>query len=143
MATKRAKYKRDRANDYRPHSDGSGSFSAFAVSEQIRKPVKQGAELVIGIARGMSPGGPGGTYANSFEIGRARTFWFKPKSGPLQRRAVVEVINTDPKAAAIEFGSGGQGEGASAGGARPQGGSNRAYRVLMRAGGRVGSPAGG
>lgn len=143
MANRVIRYKRDRANDYRPHKDGSGSFSAFAVSEQIRKPVRAGAELVIGIARGISPGGPGGTYAGSFEIGRKRTIWFKPITGPLQRRAIVEVINTDPKAAAIEFGSGRPSVGASKGKGRPQGGSNRAYRVLMKAGGRVGDFSGG
>lgn len=140
--TKRATYKRDRANDYRRHADGTESFSAFAVSEQIRKPTIQGAEMVAGIARGIAPKFGGG-YARSFKIGRTRTIWFKPKQGPLQRRAVVEVINDDPKAVAMEFGSGPSSVGGSAGGARPQGGSNPAFRVLMRAGKRVGDFHGG
>lgn len=137
MSERVARYRRDKANDYRPHDDGSGSFSAFAVSEQIREPVKLGARAVIGIARSLAPKG-GGRYASSFEIGRERTFWFKPRSGPLQRRAQVEVINTAPYAVAIEFGSGESSEGDTAGEARPQGGWNRPYRVLGRAGARVG-----
>lgn len=139
---KRIRYKRDRANDYRRHADGSGSFSEFAVSEQIRKPTKQGAELAMGIMRGIAPKGSG-DYSTSFAIGRARTIWFKPKGGPLQRRAVVEIINTSPDAAAIEFGSGRASEGKSAGKPRPQGGSNKPFRVMMRGASRVGDFSGG
>ena len=132
-----ARYVRDKANDYRPHSDGSGSFSSFAVSEQIRRPTREGAELIAGIARGMAPK-KSGNYSRSFAIGRNRTFWFKPRNGPLQRRAVVEVINTADDAAAIEFGSGKPSIGKSTGQDRPQGGNNRAFRILGRAAARVG-----
>lgn len=131
------RYVRDKANDYKPHSDGSGSFSSFAVSEQIREPTREGADDIMGIARGISPKGSG-EYSRSFRIGRNRTFWFKPQNGPLQRRALVEVINTSDKAPAIEFGSGAPSVGDSAGAKRPQGGNNRSFRVLGRAAARVG-----
>jgi hypothetical protein len=123
-----ARYVRDKANDYRRHSDGSHSFSAFAVSEQIREPVKQAADQVIGIARGIGPK-KSGNYISSFGIGTKRTFWFKPKDGPLQLAA---------NAAAIEWGSGVPNTGATPDIERPQGGNNQPFRVLGRAGARVG-----
>lgn len=129
-----AHYRRDRANDFKPHSDGSESFSSFAVSDQIRRPVRLAAAQVVGIARGIAPK-KSGRYALSFEIGKAKEFMFKPRNGPLQRRAVIEVINTDPKAVAMEFGSG---EGSTDGEYRPQGGGNLPFRTLGRAGARVG-----
>lgn len=131
------RYKRDKANDFKPHEDGSLPFSSFAISEQIRKPTRQGAELIAGIARGIAPKGSG-AYSTSFRIGKAKRFMFKPRSGPLQPRAVVEVVNTDEKAAAIEFGSGQPSVGDAAGDPRPQGGSNQPFRVLGRAAARVG-----
>jgi hypothetical protein len=132
-----ARYVRDRANDYTRHSDGSQSFSAFAISDQIREPCKQAADLVIGIARGIAPK-KSGDYAASFGIGPKQAFWFKPIEGPLQLRAVVEVVNTSDKAPAVEFGSGEPSVGESSGDPREQGGSNRAFRVLGRAAARVG-----
>lgn len=127
-------YRRDRPNDYKPHTDGSGSMSSFVISDQIRDPLLSAGRLIIGIARGIAPKKTG-TYANSFAIGKKTTFMFKPAGEPLQRRAVVEVINTDDKAVAMEFGSG---EGSTDFEYRPQGGGNLPYRVLGRAGARVG-----
>ena len=134
-------YKRDRPNDYKPHDDGSLSFSSFAISDKIRRPCVLAGYQVIGIARGLAPK-ESGDYAGSFKLGKAKTFMYKPRGFPRQRRALVEVINTSPKAPAIEFGSGPPSEGDSAGEARPQGGSNQVFRVLGRAGAKVGDLSG-
>jgi hypothetical protein len=128
------RYRRDKPNDFRPHTDGSLSMSSFVISGQIRHPCLQAAAEVIGIAKSIAPK-KSGTYARSFGIGPAKKFWFKPVGEPLQLRAVVEVVNTDDKAVAMEFGSG---EGSTDGEYRPQGGGNLPYRVLGRAGGKVG-----
>lgn len=132
-----ARYVRDRPNDFTRHSDGSQSMSAFVISDQIRNPCKQAADLIIGIARGISPQ-KSGDYRDSFGIGPKQAFWFKPADGPLQLRAVVEVVNTSDKAPAIEFGSGRPNEGQSPDIPREQGGSNRPFRILGRAAARVG-----
>lgn len=128
------RYVRDRPNDFRPHDDGSLPMSAFVVSDKIRRPCLQAAHHLIGIARGLAPK-KSGAYSESFGIGPAKEFMFKPAGEPLQRRAVVEVVNTDDKAVAMEFGSG---EGSTDGEYRPQGGGNLPYRVLGRAAARVG-----
>ena len=131
------RYRRDKPNDFTPHTDGSLPMSAFVISGQIRHPCLQAAAEVIGIAKSIAPT-KSGTYANAFGIGPDKKFWFKPVGEPLQLRAVVEVVNTDTKAVAIEFGSGEQSVGDSAGDERPQGGWNKPYRVLGRAGAKVG-----
>ena len=133
-----ARYVRDRPNDFAPHSDGSGSMSSFVISSQIRRPVMLAALEVIGIAKAMAPK-ESGEYSRSFAIGqRRKMFMFKPEGEPLQPRALVEVINTAESAPAIEFGSGKRSVGDSAGDPRPQGGGNKPFRILGRAGARVG-----
>jgi hypothetical protein len=127
-------YRRDRPNDFTPHSDGSLPMSAFVKSGQARHPALQAAGDVIRIAKSIAPK-KSGDYAGSFGIGPAKEFWFKPHGEPLQLRAVVEVVNTDDKAVAMEFGSG---EGSTDQEYRPQGGGNHAYRVLGKAAGMVG-----
>jgi len=131
------RYRRDRANDFRRHSDGSAPMSSFVISNQIRRPCVEAAYAVIGIAQGLAPKGSG-AYAALFGIGKRERFMFKPAGEPLQPRAVAEVINTDDKAPAIEWGSGQANDGASPDTDRPQGGSNQPFRVLGRAGARVG-----
>jgi hypothetical protein len=130
-------YQRDKVNSYKMHEDGSYPMSAFVESDKIRRPCLQAAYQVIGIARGLAPKNRG-RYASSFGIGKRKVFLFKPAGEPRQRRAVVEVINTDPAAGAIEWGSGRPNEGASPGEPRPQGGSNQPFRVLGRAAAKVG-----
>lgn len=133
-----ATYRRDRPNDFRRHSDGSAPFSSFAVSDQLRRPTLQLAHVIVTIARRIAPRHTG-EYAASFAINtRTKEFVFKPRGYPRQRRAVVEVINTDEKAAAIEFGSGEPSVGDSSGESRPQGGFNTNFRVLGRAAAKVG-----
>jgi hypothetical protein len=135
-------YRADKVNDFRPHSDGTGSFSAFAVSPQLRKPLVSAAFEVIAIAKAIAPRGPGRPghrpYADSFAVNKARATYLKPKRGPRQGRAVATVINDADNAVPMEFGSGDPSVGLSAGADRPQGGWNKPYRVLGKAGGRVG-----
>jgi hypothetical protein len=131
------RYRRDRPNDFTPHSDGSLPMSAFVKSAQARHPALQAAGDVIRIAKGLAPKGSG-NYAGSFGIGPAKEFWFKPHGEPLQLRAVAEVTNSAESAPAIEWGSGLSNDGASPETTRPQGGSNKPFRVLGRAGARVG-----
>ena len=127
-----ATYRRDRPNDFRRHSDGSAPFSSFAVSDQLRRPTLQLAHVIVTVARRMAPRHTG-EYAASFAINtRTKEFVFKPRGYPRQRRAVVEVINTDSKSPAIEFGNADL----------PQGGGNRPQRILLKAGLKVGSPPG-
>jgi hypothetical protein len=109
-------------------------MSSFVISGQIRHPCLVAAGELIGIAQNIAPK-KSGTYSRAFRVGPKKKFWFKPHGEPLQLRAVVEVENTDDKAVAMEFGSG---EGSTDGEYRPQGGGNLPYRVLGRAGARIG-----
>lgn len=131
------RYVRDKPNDFTPHSDGSLPMSAFVKSAQIRHPCLQAAGDVIRIAQGLAPKGSG-EYAAAFGVGPTKEFWFKPAGEPLQLRAVAEVTNSSDKAPAIEWGSGAANDGSPGTTDRPQGGSNKPFRVLGRAGAKVG-----
>lgn len=134
-------YKQDKVNDFRPHADGSGSFSSFAISAQLRKPLVRAGYNVIGIARGLvvpSDDERDGHYRDKFSIDNSqKTILFKPRGGPRAPRAVAVVQNTAKNAAALEFGSGDESVG-TPGIKRPQGGWNNMKRPLGRAGGKVG-----
>jgi hypothetical protein len=134
-------YKPDRVNDYRPHSDGTGSFSSFAVSAQLRKPLVRASYDIIAIAKALVPPSEdprNGHYSDHFAVNKARATYLKPKRGPRQGRAVAIIVNDYPTAPAMEFGSGDPSVGLSAGAEREQGGWNKPKRPLGRAGGRVG-----
>jgi len=134
------RYRPDKVNDFRPHDDGTGSFSAFAVSPQMRKPLVRAAYDIIAIAKTLvsrSGDARDGHYADKFAVNKGRAMYFKPKSGPRQPRAVATIINDAKNAAALEFGSGDESVG-TPGVDRPQGGWNRIMRPLGRAGGRIG-----
>lgn len=137
-----ARYVPDRPGDYRPHKDGSGSFSSFAVSEQIRKPLKRAAFDIIALAKAdptvtRSTDERDGHYVDHFSINEAHGTYIKTRFGRVPR-AVVEVINDAKNAVAVEFGSGESSVGDSAGEGRPQGGWNKQKRPLGRAASRIG-----
>jgi hypothetical protein len=139
---KRMTYKPDKANDYRPHSDGSGSFSSFAVSPQMRKPLVRAAYDIIAIAKadvGRSGDDRNGHYVDGFSVDEVQAAYIKPKRGPRQARAVAEVQNDYWTAPAMEFGSGDPAIGSSAGEERPQGGWNKPKRPLGRAASKIGA----
>ena len=131
-------YKPDRPGDFTPHSDGSGSFSAFAVSDQMRKPLRRAAFEIIAIAKTVVPrssDGRDGHYMDHFAINEAHGTYVGKSRSP---RAVVEVTNDAKNAVAVEFGSGEPSLGDSSGQGREQGGWNRAMRPLGRAAALIG-----
>ena len=133
---RRAEYVPDEAYDFTPHSDGSGSFSSFATSKQMRRPLLRAAYDIIAIAKTFVPRSSddrGGHYQDHFAA--HSTYDVKMPRGP---RAVAEVTNDHRTAAAMEFGSGDPSTGLSKGEERPQGGWNKPKRPLGRAAGRVG-----
>lgn len=133
-----ARYKPDKPGDFKPHSDGSGSFSEFTVSPQIRKPLLSAGFEIIAIAKaivGRSNDPRGGHYSDHFSINSVTGTYVGRRRSP---RAVVEIINDHDSAAAVEFGSGDPSVGDSAGEDRPQGGWNKPKRPLGRAAGQVG-----
>ena len=141
MTERVVRYRPDKVNDFRPHDDGTGSFSAFAVSAQMRKPLVRAAYDIIAIAKTLVPPSSDsrdGHYRDKFAVNAARATYFKPRRGPRQGRAVAVVINDAKNAVPVEFGSGDPSVGLSAGMDRPQGGWNKPMRPLGRAGGRVG-----
>ena len=130
------RYKPDKPGDFTPHDDGSGSFSTFAVSPQMRKPLMRAAYEIIAIAKTFVPRSTdprGGHYQDHF----AAHSTYDVKVGGIPR-AAAEVTNDYVTAAAMEFGSGDPSIGSSAGEDRPQGGWNKPKRPLGRAAGRVG-----
>jgi hypothetical protein len=136
MAEKVIRYKADKPGDFRPHEDGSGSFSSFAVSSQMRKPLVRAGHDIVAIAKTIVPpsGDPrNGHYNDHFAV--HSTYDLKLKTGP---RAVAEVTNDYWTAPALEFGSGDPSIGDSAGEERPQGGWNKPKRPLGKAGGMIG-----
>lgn len=138
---KRLVYKPDKANDFRPHSDGSESFSAFAVSSQMRKPLLVAAFEIIGLAKadvGRSQDDRNGHYSDGFSVNEVQAAYVKPKRGPRQARAVAEIQNDYWTAPAMEFGSGDPSIGLSSGEDRPQGGWNKPKRPLGRAASKIG-----
>jgi hypothetical protein len=138
MSKQVARYRPDKPGDFRPHSDGSGSFSEFTVSPQIRKPLLSAAYEIIAIAKSLVPRSSdprGGHYNDHFSINAVTGTYVGKRRSP---RAVVEVINDHPNAPAVEFGSGDPSVGISAGIDRPQGGWNKPKRPLGRAAGQVG-----
>lgn len=135
--TRLVRYRPDKVNDFKPHEDGTGSFSSFLLSEQIRKPLNAAAKVVVAIATATAPS-RSGDYASRFKVDETATIMFKPKGGKRHPRAIALVTNDSDHAAALEFGSGGRSVGTSSGQPRPQGGSNEPYRTLGRAAGKVG-----
>ena len=135
---KMIRYKADRPGDFKPHLDGSGSFSSFAVSPQMRKPLVRASFDIIAIAKsivGRSGDPRNGHYSDHFSVNEAAGLVSK-RLGP---RAVAEVINDHDNAPALEYGSGDPSIGESAGLARPPGGWNKPKRPLGRAAGKVGN----
>lgn len=144
MAQERAlRYSPDKAGDFRPHSDGSLPFSAFAVSNQIRKPLRTAAVAIVALAKADPQVAPSddprdGHYVDHFSINEVHATYVKTKRDGRTPRSVVEVINDAKNSVAVEFGSGGQSVGDSAGQPRPQGGWNKQKRPLGRAAGKIG-----
>jgi hypothetical protein len=112
-------------------------FGMFAVSPRIQALTIRIAKDVKAVAKSISPDGEEETgkpkYKDQFIVVPGKPLKIKGLS-----RATALVGNTDPKAAAIEFGSGDGSVGDSAGEGRPQGGSNQPFRVLGRAGAMIG-----
>ena len=132
------RYRPDKINDFKPHSDGTGSFSSFLLSEQIQKPLMSAGRNVVAVAaHGPHEFNDGGDYVKHFDVEHA-VIQFKAKGQKRHPRAIALVTNDSDHAAAIEFGSGRTNEGQSPGKPRPQGGGNVPYRILGRAAGKIG-----
>lgn len=119
-----------------PESRGMQPFAAFAVSPRIQKLALRIGKDVKAVAKAISPEGDdprGPKYRDSFIVVPGKPLKIK---GLL--RATALVGNTAPQAAAIEFGSGEPSQGDTQGQGRPQHGYNYSYRVLGRAGSRIG-----
>ena len=131
-------YREDKINDFKPHSDGTRSFSTFLVSEQMAKPLRSAAHDVVAIAsHGPHEFDDHGDYVRHFDVEHT-IIMFKAKGQKRHPRGIALVTNDSDHAAAIEFGSGRTNEGQSPGRPRPQGGGNVPYRVLGRAAGKIG-----
>lgn len=106
-------------------------FGAFAVSPRVQGLVLKVARDGAIIAKMLSPKGegPGPHYRDQFDTRPG-----KPLKIDGLPRATAEIINRDPKAAAVEFGSGEGSIGESGGEERPQGGHSPARRVLGKTG---------
>lgn len=127
----------------RGRSPGFGTFEDFMVSDQIRKPTIRAAYDIVAVAKVLAPRGPekdGQHYADRFTVheGPMEVPIFDSRVGRLNRHAMVMISNDADNAVAVEFGSGPTAEGPSAGQERAQGGYNKAYRPLGRAGRVIG-----
>ena len=107
---RRARYVRDDAG-----------FTAFALSGQMRRPVKELSKTIAAEAAATD----GTSIADQYGVDSGPTVVVDGRP-----RVSERVWNYSNKAAAYEFGSGEQGEGASGSDPRPQGGSSPARRHL-------------
>ena len=128
----RIRYREDKPGKVTPYPGSPYlPFGAFALSSRM-----QGLTLKIArdgalIAKMLSPKGEGSGphYRDQFATkpGEIVTIDGLP-------RVTSEIVNNDPKAAAVEFGSGEGSVGDSSGEGRPQGGHSPAHRVLGKTG---------
>lgn len=144
MTVRRLRYRADKPGQMTPNKESPGlqPFGAFAVSKRMQKLTIRIGMDVAALAGTFVPSSSepkdGPAYADSFHVvpGKIITIEGLP-------RVTSDVVNTADHAAALEFGSGDQSVGDSAGEPRPQGGSNKAMRPLGRAGAKIGDFHGG
>lgn len=134
MTVRRVIYKQDAPGRLAPYPGSPYlPFGAFCMSPRMQGLVNKVSRDGAIIARMLSPDGvdkEGGVkYRDSF---------FVKVGKPLRIDGLLRVTsligNSDPKAPAIEFGSGKASVGDSADVERPQGGSNEPFRVLGKVG---------
>jgi hypothetical protein len=141
---KQVRYVRDKAGDFKPHSDGSLPFAEFVVSSQIRRPLTLAAHDIIAIAKADPKAQPSederdGHYIDHFNVTGQKAVLMATKTDPKPRLRAVAVVENDAKnSVPMEFGSGESSAGKSKGKARPQGGWNKPKRILGRAASKVG-----
>ena len=138
MAGRTLRYVQDKPGRTMPYPESRGMlpFGAFAVSPRIQKLTMRIGRDVKAVAKAISPESEderGPKYRDCFIVVPGRPLKIEGLA-----RCTSLVGNTAAHAAAVEFGSGEPSVGETQGEGRPQHGYNYSYRVLGRAGSRIG-----
>lgn len=128
----RARYRPDQPGRKAPYPGSPFlPFGAFAVSPRVQGLAMQVARDIAVVAKALSPEGEDRREGEQVYSESFFTVPGKPLKIDGLPRSTALVGNSDPKAPAMEFGSG---EGSTDAEPRPQGGGNLPFRVLGKAG---------